>query len=345
MRIGVDAKCLLPPRGGVARYLEGVLGGVDALGELGHTFTLLRPRRARRTLPWVLWDLQVASARGLDVLHCAFYYPPMAPRCPTTVAVHDVLPLAHSEWFPRRWPDTLKLMIPAGARRAAAVVTFSRATAVRIVELCRVPPERVCVVPHGVDRTRFAPQGAGAKAEVRRRLALERPFLLQFGAIEPRRGSDLAIRATAALRERLGEVELVLAGPLRAPVSGLAEAPAWVRRLGAVAEEDVPALFSAAEVVVAPSRGEGFDLPVLEALACGAPVVASDIDVHVEHFADAVELFPDGDAEALEAAVMKVLTDSERGRTLRSAGPQLASRFTWESSARSHLELWRAVAR
>ncbi len=343
MRVGVDAKCLVPPKGGVARYLEGVLGGLSALGDRTHSLELLRPRRMRRTLPWVLWDLQLASARGLDVLHCPFYYPPLAPRCPTTVAVHDVLPLEHPEWFPRHWPDTLRLMIPAGVRRAAAVVTFSQATASRIVRLCRVPPERVRVVPHGVDRTRFAPQAPEAVSEVRRKLALERPFLLQFGAIEPRRGADLAIRAVASFRARLGDLELVLAGPERARAPGLEVAPAWVRRLGAVAEEDVPALFCAAEIVVAPSRGEGFDLPVLEALACGVPVIASDIDVHVEHFADAVEFFPDGDAEALGAAVMRVLTDSERGRALRAGGSRLASRFTWEASALSHLDVWREV--
>jgi glycosyltransferase involved in cell wall biosynthesis len=345
MRVGVDAKCLLPPKGGVARYLEGVLLGLDALGDRAHSLELLRPRRVRRTLPWVLWDLQLASGRGLDVLHCPFYYPPLAPRCPTTVAVHDVLPLEHPEWFPRQWPDTLRLMIPAGARRAAAVVTFARATAARIVELCRVPPERVRVVPHGVERRRFTPQRAERVAALRRKLALERPFVLQFGAIEARRGADLAVRAVASLRARLGDLDLALAGPERARVPGLDETPAWVRRLGAVAEEDVPALFCAAEVVVAPSRGEGFDLPVLEALACGAPVVASDIDVHVEHFADAVEFFPDGDAEALEAAVMRVLTDGERGRALRAAGSRLVSRFSWEASARSHLDVWREVVR
>ncbi|MEW6336829.1 MAG: glycosyltransferase family 4 protein [Acidobacteriota bacterium] len=345
MRIGVDAKCLQPPKAGVARYLEGVLGGLEALDDPALSLELVRPRRRRRTLPWVVWDLQRASGSGIDVLHCPFYYPPFAPRCPTTVAIHDVLPLEHPEWFPRRWPETLRMMIPAGARRAAAIVTFSKATAERIVELCRVPPVRVRVVPHGVDRRRFAPQTPDRAQAVLRALALERPFVLQLGAIEPRRGVDLALRAVASLRARIGDLELVLAGPQRTPVPALTTTPEWARRVEVVSDEDVPALLSAAEAVVAPSRGEGFDLPVLEALACGAPVVASDIDVHVEHFTGAAAFFPDGDAEALEAALMRVLADSEHARALRAAGPALASRFTWDASARSHLEVWREVAR
>ncbi len=345
MRLGVDGKCLLPPRAGIARYLEGVLEGLEALAPADLTVEVLQPRRPRRTLPWVVWDLRRASARGLDVLHCPFYYPPPAARCPVTVAIHDLLVLEHPEWFRPRWGNTLRAMIPRGARRADAVITGSRCVADALVATCGVPRERIRLIGYGLDHRRFAPPGAAQVTATRRQFGLDRPYLLQVGAIEPRRGVDLAIAAAAAARATTPELELVLIGEPRAPVAALDAPPPWLRRLGRVDDAALPALYAGAEAVLAPSRGEGFDFPVLEALACGAAVVASDIPVHVEHFAPAVELFTAGNSEALAAAIERVRGDSERRVRLGAAGPQLAHRFRWEEAARLHLELWREVSR
>jgi len=344
VRLGVDAKCLLPPRAGIARYLEGVLEGLEAIAPGDLTVELLQPRRSRRTLPWVIWDLRRASARGLDVLHCPFYYPPPASRCPVTVAIHDLLVLEHPEWFRPRWCNTLRLMIPSGARRADAVITGSRSVADALITGCGVARERIRLIGYGLDHRRFAPPDATRAAAACRQLGLDRPYLLQVGAIEPRRGVDLAIAATAAARTTVPELELVVVGEPRAPVAALETPPPWLRRLGRVDDVVLPALYAGAEAVLAPSRGEGFDFPVLEALACGGVVVVSDIPVHVEHFAGAVELFAAGSSEALAAALGRVLGESERGALLRLAGPALARSFRWEEAARRHLELWREVA-
>jgi len=343
VRIGIDGKCLLSPRAGVARYLDGVLGALAAIPHPDVAIDVLAPPEARRTLSWVLGDLRRATRR-YQVMHCPFYYPPPFARCPVTVAVHDVLVLEHPEWFTPRRLNTLRVMIPAGARRSAAIVTFARATADAIAAACRVDRARVRVIPHGLDHRRFTPPPSTAVDAVRRRLGLERPFVLQLGALEPRRGTDLALEAVGALRASQPEVELVLAGEARMPIKNLDAPPPWVRLLGWVADEDLPALYAAAAAVVAPSRGEGFDFPVLEALACGAPVVASDIAVHVEHFAPAVEFFPSGDAVALATALGTVLGDSARAAALRAGGPPLAARFTWKAAALAHLALWREVA-
>ena len=345
MKVGVDGKPLLSARAGVARYLEGLLGGCASLGTPGVEVDVVKPDRPRGTLRWVMWDLQRATGRGYDAFHFPFYYPPLAPRCPATVAIHDVLALEHPEWFPRGRANPLRLLLPAGARRAAAVFVGSPSVAEAVSERCRVPTARIHVTGYGVDHESFAPPPEDAAAAVLARLGVRRPYLLQVGALEPRRGTDLALAACVALRERHLGLDLVLVGDVRADVPALREPTSWVRRLGRVADDALPALYAGAAAVLAPSRGEGFDFPVLEALACGAAVVASDIPVHREHFAPAVALFASGDADALAAALTRVLEDSDVGRELRAAGPALAARFSWTDVARRHLEVWRTLER
>ena len=343
MRVGIDGKPGVGRRAGVARYLDGLLGGCAALPHPDLAIEVVTPRAPRRTLPWVLWSLQRASGRGFAVFHFPFYYPPLRPRCPVTVAIHDVLVLEHPEWFPRALVNPLRVLIPGGARRAAAVVTGSRCVADAIAERCRVPRSRIRLTGYGVDAAVFSPPGRERIAETRARYALHRPYLLQVGALEPRRGVDLSLLAARLLRERHPDLELVLVGETRARVAALADAPEWVRTLGWVADGELPALYAGAAATLAPSRGEGFDLPLLEALASGAAAVASDIAVHREHFEPAVELFASGDGDALAEAVTRVVEDSGRAARLRAGGPCLAARFAWSDVARRHLELWREV--
>jgi glycosyltransferase involved in cell wall biosynthesis len=345
MRVAIDGKPLLAARAGVARYLEGLLGGLAGLGTFGAEIDVVKPDRPRGTLRWVMWDLQRATGRGYDAFHFPFYYPSLAPRCPVTVAVHDVLVLEHPEWFQHGRANPLRLLIPAGVRRAAAVFVGSPSVAEAVSERCRVPMARLHVTGYGVDHTRFAPPPENAIAAQEARLGVARPYLLQVGALEPRRGTDLALAACEALRARHPGLQLVLVGEVRADVPALRRPPPWVRRLGRVADDALPALYAGAAAVLAPSRGEGFDFPVLEALACGAAVVASDIAVHREHFAPAVALFASGSAAALAAALIPVIENAEVRRALRSAGPAHAARFSWAAVARRHLEVWRTLER
>jgi len=343
LRVGIDGKSLLPPRTGVGRYLAGLLGGLEELALEDLAVEVLRPPAPRSTVLWTLWDLQAASRRGFSVLHLPFYYGPWAPRCPTVLVVHDLLVLEHPEWFRPARLHPIRLLLPASARRAAAVVTFATAVAEAIAERLHLEPSRLRVIPHGVDRHLFRVPGADEIAAVVARWGLSRPYLACLGAVEPRRGVDLAVAAVHALRQVWGELELVLVGPLRAPVPCLKAAPPWVRRLGHVADEELGPLVAGAAAVLAPSRAEGFDLPVLEALACGALVVASDIPPHREHFAGGVQFFSSGDAESLTAATRRVLEDSSLAASLRASGLELASRFRWCDSARAHVAVWREV--
>jgi len=343
VKIAIDGKAFSETMGGVARYVAGLLEGLERTSSADLSVDLLRPRRPGSTLRWTLWHLQRASARGFDLLHCPFYYTPLAPRCPVTVAIHDVLPHTHPHWFPRPFLSPIRCLMPRSARAAAGIVTFAGTTADSIANVFSVPRENIHVIPHGVDHQRFHPQPPETAAAARERWAGGRPYLLQVGALEPRRGIDLAMAATAELQAWWPELVLLLVGSGRAPVPELEDPPSWVVRPGFVPDEELPALYAGAGAVLSPSRGEGFDLPLLEALASGAAVVASDIPVHVEHFGPAVELFRSGDSEALAYAIERVLNDSSHARELRDAGQILAQRFTWGRSAAAHLELWREI--
>jgi len=166
------------------------------------------------------------------------------------------------------------------------------------------------------------------------------------GSLQPRRGLDTALEALAALRQDRPELDLVVVGKTEHAWSGVPEELRdGVRLLGYVDEGDLAPLMSAAACVLALSRGEGFDLPLLEALACGAPVVASDIPPHREHFSRWAELVPVGDAAAVAARVAEVLD----GPPARERGVERArevhTSFRWEDAARARLEVWRRVAR
>lgn len=340
MLVGIDGKCLVAPRAGVARYLEGLLCGLESMGDSRIELRVLRPQRRVGTLRWVVWNLQRATAQGYSVFHFPFYYLPLAPRCRTTVAVHDLLAIDHPEFFRGGRVSPIRHLLPRSVRMAAAVVTGSRCVGESIIERWKLPSDRIRVIPYGIDTARFNPQPAPRIHEVRAKHGLERPYVLQVGAIEPRRGADLSLIAVGEARKSHPDLELAFAGPARHSVAALDSRPAWARMLGYVEDAELPALMSGAAAVLAPSRGEGFDLPVLEALACGAPVVASDIDVHREHFEAAAELFDSGVADSMASALARVLGDTERAAELRKAGPALARGFTWEGCARAHMEMW-----
>ncbi len=339
--VTIDGACLLPPRAGIARYLEGLLAGLRHVSADDLDVEILQPETRRRTVRWVLWDLQRASSK-FDLLHLPFYYPPLSARCPVVCAIHDVLVLEHPEWFPRPWADVTARLIRHGARRAEAIVTASQHVAEKIEALCRVPRNRIEVMPYGVDFRVFGAPPQGEIDAILAHFGIEAPFVMQMGSFERRRGLDLTLEAVREIQIETPAMTLVLVGEARDRVEDLADPPPWVRFLGRVDDAFLPALFAGAAAVISPSRDEGFDLPLLEALACGGAVVASDIEVHREHFEPAVVLFESGRADALAEGIRKVL-DSGRSEALRHGAVEHAGHFSWSTVAERHLNLWRRL--
>jgi glycosyltransferase involved in cell wall biosynthesis len=242
---------------------------------------------------------------------------PLRPYGRTVLTVHD-LSFEHSrEAMPLKDTLAFRVTVPRSARRAARVIAVSERTKRDVVELYRVPPERVAVIPHGVDPA-FGPARDGPRAG----------YLLFVGAIM-RRKDPLAAAAAAA---EVG-LPLVVVGPEKEP-----RLAAELRRRGAdlrgyVEKAELADLYRGAEALLLPSRYEGFGFPVLEAMACGTPVVVSDSSSLPEVVGDAGLIVPADSPEAWRQALEAVAGDASLAADLRRRGILRAAQFSWERSA------------
>lgn len=270
---------------------------------------------------------------------------PLGSGVPRVVTCHDLIPLDFPEWYlsrrfplarPRRWlHDRLRF---GSARR---ILANSRATARDLIEKLDIPESQIDVVYPGVDFDRFRP-GAEAheREDLRRWFGIDRPFILFVGAGDPRKGIPSLIRAHARVAAS-HDVLLVLAGridpryqpALELAINGFGRGD-LIRRLDFVSADALPALYRQCLVFSLPSHAEGFGLPLAEAMACGAPAVVSSVGSLPEVAGDGALLVPVGDDDALAAALMRVIEDTDLRHVLARRGPIVASRFSWDRCAR-----------
>jgi glycosyltransferase involved in cell wall biosynthesis len=224
--------------------------------------------------------------------------------------------------------------------RAQHVLADSASTRRDLIDRLGVAPERVTVVYPGVEE-RFRPQPGDATARVRQRYQVgDGPFILGVGTLEPRKNWPGLIRAWTLMRQASGlPHRLVIAGGkgwLAQDIFTAAQASPFSRDIvftGFVDDADLPALYAAAGVFAFPSRYEGFGIPVVEAMACGTPVVCADNSSLPEAAGDAALLVTAGDDGALAAALQRLIEDTALAASLRRAGLAHAARFTWHSAA------------
>ncbi len=288
------------------------------------------------------WRLGTSSvARGATVWHGPHYTMPRRGSTPTVVTVHDLTFFTHPQYHEAAKAAFFQRAIRYAAAHAEVLVCVSEFTARQLRALVRdLPP--IVVAPHGVDLDRFHPQSPTAP---------EVPYALFLGTIEPRKGLETLLEAFAAVAQDTPDLELWLAGQ-----SGWAEqdvrrlledhpARTRIRRLGFVDDAALPSLLARARAVVYPSRVEGFGLPVLEAMACGAVVVTSSGTVMEEIADGAALLCSPGDAVALSATLQRAIDlDGEARLDLERRARQRAEVFTWASSVERHLTAYDLAA-
>lgn len=293
----------------------------------------------------------LAHRTGASLLHLTDPYgTPIDQRLRRIVTCHDLIPLLFANEYFAGIPGARRLQLArdrARYRTATRIIAISESTKRDLVEHVGVDPERVDVVHHGVDHQRFTDATEPGEAEeVARFVGFRGPFLLYVGAGDARKNLPTLIRAyrAAALED---DVRLVLAGPLsarqrarvaRAIASHGVQSSVDVR--GYVGDDWVPALYRQCLAFIFPSAYEGFGLPVLEAMACGAPTVTSRCSALSEVAGDAALTIAKPDVEPLAEAMRRVVSDSDLRTSLRARGPTWARGFTWQRCAEQTVQCY-----
>jgi glycosyltransferase involved in cell wall biosynthesis len=320
MRVGVDVTPLRLTRAGTARYLRGLLAHLDdvevrqlAFGGAGRASVLVRE---------LLWyPFALGAAGGLDALHCPTYYGPLRSRAPVVVTVHDLSVLRHPEAFPRWTRTFVPHFVPLVLRAAARVIAVSEFTRAELVELLHVPEAKIRVVPNAVDEL-FTPEGPAADGD----------YVLAVGTLEPRK--NLPRLAEAA--RRIGAELRVVGAP------GWGEVPLdGVRWLGELPDSELAPLYRGAAAVAYPSLYEGFGIPVLEAMASGAPVVTSAGGATEEIAGGAAVLVDPLDPSSIAAGLEEAVA---RRDELRARGLERARGFSWDDVARRTTAVYEEAA-
>ena len=321
IRAGIDTSPLAQTRAGTARYLEGLLPELERLVDV-RRLSFGGPGRltaAARDLWWYPAGLPL-RARGLDVLHCPTFRGPLRSSVPLVVTVHDLAVLRYPDAF-RAWSRWYgRALVRHVIRAARLVIAVSEFTRREIVELAGVPEERVRVVPNATADV-FAPEGPSAPGD----------YVLAVGTLEPRKNLGRLVDAAG----RLG-LELRVVGARG--WGGVDAGGSW---LGRVSDEELAALYRGALCVAYPSLYEGFGIPVLEAMRCGAAVVTS-AGTAMEEVADgAAELVDPLDTAAIAAGIERAIA---RRDELGAAGRERARAYSWAGAAEATVRVYEEAA-
>jgi len=366
MRIGLDGLPLTAAKTGVGHYtfeLARALAGVEPASEFEivypSTYATVRPGASNSPLLpanlklnrvrvgplgrhwWSAGLPRYLRSSDLELFHGTNYDVPLWRRCTTVLTIHDLSQLLHPETHEKRSVSRARRRLPLMSRTADAIITPTESVRVDVCELLKVSPDKVFAIPEAA-RACFKPLSFAATANARRRLGIGDDFLLTVGTLEPRKNLAVLISALAEVARERPEntTQLVIAGgrgwlsnPLFEAIEG---SPVRDRIVltDYLHDDDLQALYSSCRAFVYPSIHEGFGLPPLEAMACGAAVIASRIPALEETTGAAALLFEPKSSSELTRNILELIDNENVRQQLAAAGQRRAAEFSWEKTAR-----------
>lgn len=367
MRIAVDALHALYPAGGVARYARSLIAAMAAQGDPGEiilfynrfrgngdlwrppgtSLTIRNVRVPRRLLQglWqtISWPPIEMFCGPVDVFHGLHFVLPASRKAKRVLTVHDLTYLRHPDYYrDARLNDRgYRQELPRALAQADAVIAVSRKTRDDLIDLLNYPEARIRVIHHGVADRFFVPAVSIDQELIRRHYRITRPYaIFLVGTPEPRKN---IARTVAAVRRAAPSVDLVLVGEPHCLQPLIGTPTEHLIFTGTVPEEHLPALLSGAAVSVYPSLDEGFGLPLLESMACGVPVLASNRGALPEIAGGAAMLVNPEDIEEMVHGLSVLLNDEALRQQLAQAGRRRAADFTWKKAAAQTTALYREL--
>ena len=323
---------------GVQRYGREILKGFD---RGGYPYEIIKPQKlfSSSRIGRNLWQQMILPTRikRRDVLWSPANSGPVFAEH-HVITLHDIAIFPHPEWFSASYANWKRMVIPQIARRAKGILTVSAFSKSIICDHLDLDPQKVRVVYNGVDTGRFKPASESAIQQVCNKYNLTTPYLLTLGSLNPRKNFRGTIEAWERCKKQEGLEHFVLAiaGGSHANFSSLDLdlSGGSVKLLGYVDDEELPALYSGATGFILPSLFEGFGLPVIEAMACGTPVITSNTTALDEISGDAALKVSPYDTNAIKEGILELLSSPELQADLVDRGIKRARHFSWDKAAK-----------
>jgi len=371
MRIGIDATALPPQPVGAGNYIVQLVRALARL-ECEDEFVVFaqagkasllgvadRPSFRISAVPdyspaaRLIWEQSAlplfVRRHKIDVFHSLHYTRPLWLPCKSVVTFHDMTFFLFPHLHTRSKRLFFPLVIRASGKLANALIAVSENTRQDAIRLVGIPPEKIFTALLGVDRSFGQIKDRERLSEIREKYSLPERFILYVGLVEPRKNLPVLIRAYRALLEVQRDFDLVVVGRFGWMSEGILGEVAQlglnerVRFAGYVPREDLPGVYNLSSLFVYPTRYEGFGLPALEAMACGVPVVTTDVSSMPEIVGDAGLLVEPDSEGALIDAMVEVLADPGLSATMAAKGLERAKQFTWERTASETLRVYQHV--